>query len=119
MNTLSEKSRQHLGKVLALLESEHPGERDAAVRAASRILKQNGMRWCQVLEALPPPPPAKREPAATWRSTCRELARRPGSLRVWERKFIRDLPAFPRISAKQRNILDEIAERVLRRGAAA
>jgi hypothetical protein len=49
----------------------------------------------------------------TWRVTCAQLANRPGDMRPWERKFITDLPSFPRISIKQRYVLKEIADRVL------
>ena len=121
MSGLPEKARADLQKILGLLESPLEGERDAAVRAATRLLERNGLRWCEILSALPSPPPAplKREPQfSTWRVTCQKLAQRPGDLRPWERRFITDLPAFPRISTKQRYILDEIAARVLRERAA-
>lgn len=117
MTALPEKARADLQKILGLLESNLEGERDAAVRAATRLLERHGLRWCEILSALPAP--VKREPQfSTWRATCAELAKRPGYLRSWERKFIGDLLNFPRISTKQRYILDEIAERVLRERAA-
>jgi len=50
---------------------------------------------------------------STWRTTCAELIKRAGDLRPWERKFVADLPGFPRISTKQRYVLKEIADRVL------
>jgi hypothetical protein len=48
-----------------------------------------------------------------WRKTCLELQQHQGSLRVWERGFVASLPNFNSISVKQRNILNEIADRVL------
>jgi len=113
MNLLPEKDRQALEKILALLASDKHGERDAAVGAATRLLDRHGMRWPDLL-TLPLPP--KREPVvSTWRTTCAELAKRPGSLRPWERPFVHDLPAYQRISTNQRFILNEISARILGR----
>jgi hypothetical protein len=113
MKPLPEKARQDLQKILGLLASDHDGERDAAVRAATRLLERHGLKWCEIL-SLPQPP--KREPLfSTWRVTCQKLMQRHGDLRPWERKFVADLPAFPRISTKQRYVLAEIADRVLGR----
>lgn len=103
--------RTKLQKLLALVDSDREGERLAAVHHATRLLQRHGLRWSEVL-SLPQPP--KREPLfSTWRQTCAELAQRPGDLRPWERKFVADLPGFPRISTKQRYCLATIAERVL------
>jgi hypothetical protein len=113
--------RERLAKMLALLDSDQAGERAAAIAAATRLLERRGLRWSEILEAVPSPlPPAvERKPQVqTWRATCAELGKRPDHLRPWERKFVADLPAFPRISVKQRYILDEIATRVLRERAA-
>jgi hypothetical protein len=96
-----------------LLASDHDGERDSAVRAATRLLERHGLKWCEILSL---PPPVKREPLySTWRLTCQQLMQHEGDLRPWEKKFINDLPGFPRISTKQRYILSEIADRVLGR----
>ena len=103
--------RNKLGKVLALLDNTSEGERDAAIRAATKILERHGLRWSEVLNLQQPP---KREPLhATWRATCHRLQERHGALRPWERKFVGDLPHFARISTKQRYVLKEIADRVL------
>jgi len=113
MTALPAASRSKLAKLLGMLGSDHGGERDAAALAVARLVKAAGLTWAQILA----PVPVKREPLfSTWRATCAELAKRPGDLRAWERKFVADLPAFPRISTKQRYILGEIAERVLTRG---
>ena len=40
----------------------------------------------------------------------------PVARETWEPGFVRDLPGFPRLSTKQRYILKEIADRVLKRG---
>jgi hypothetical protein len=115
MSTLPTTARARLSKLLGLLGSDQAGERDAAVLAATRLLERSGLRWPEIL-SLPQPP--KREPLlSTWRTTCAELSKRSGDLRPWERKFVADLPAFPRISTKQRYVLKEIADRVLGRDA--
>ena len=111
MNALPEKARADLQKILGLLDSNFAGERDAAIRAATRLLEKHGLKWCEVL-ALPAPP--KRQPLhSTWRTTCHRLQERPAYLRPWEKKFVADLPHFSRISTKQRYVLKEIADRVL------
>jgi hypothetical protein len=92
-----------------------PAERDAAAAAAIRILDRRGLTWAAVIAE---PPPVKHKPLySTWRTVCAELAKRPGDLRPWERRFVADLPNFPRISTKQRYVLAEIAQRVLQRSA--
>jgi hypothetical protein len=104
-------ARTRLAKVLSLLSSDKPGERDAA---AQRILAKAGLSWDDIIAAAPAP---HREPRiGTWRTTCAELQKHQGSLRPWERGFVRDLPNFQRLSTKQRYVLNEIAERVLRSG---
>jgi hypothetical protein len=113
--TLPPAERDKLGKLLALIDSDKEGERDAAIRAATRLLERHRLKWCEIL-SLPPLP--KREPLfSTWRATCAELQKRPHDLRPWERSFVADLPAFPRISTKQRYVLNEIATRVFARAA--
>ena len=95
-----------------MLCSDCPGERDNAGVMAHRLTQSRGLCWAEVID---PPPPVERSlpDVGTWRSTCLELQKRPGCLRKWEVGFVRDSPRFHRISSKQRNILDEIAERVL------
>jgi hypothetical protein len=106
--------RTKLAKLLGMLGSDHAGERDAAALAAHRLVVQTGLTWQQVVML----PAVKREPLfSTWRATCAELAKRPGDLRPWERKFLADLPGFRGISTRQRYVLKEIADRVLGRDA--
>jgi len=110
---LPQRERDRLAKLLALLGSDKHGERDAAGLAAHRLMQRVGLSWEQLLA----PPVVKREPLhCPWRQTCAELARHPGDPRPWERKFVADLPAFPRLSTKQRRVLNEIAARVLGAG---
>jgi hypothetical protein len=106
--------RTKLIKVLPLLGSDKPGEVVAAASAAHRILTKAGLSWDDILAATPS---QHREPLlGTWRTTCAELQKHQGSLRPWERGFLRDLPNFQGLSTKQRYCLKDIAERVLRSG---
>ena len=58
-------------------------------------------------------PPKREAYYGRWRDVCRRLAERPEDLWEWERLFVADLPAFPRISTRQRYALRVIALRVL------
>ena len=108
--------RERLTKLLGLLGSQFSGERDAAVLAATRILDCDGLKWHEIL-SLPHAP--KREPRySTWRTTCGRLRQRTDDLRPWEWRFVADLPAFLRISSKQRYLLAGIAARVFGTAAA-
>jgi hypothetical protein len=103
-----ENPRAKLAKVLPLLGSDKAGEVVAAAAAAHRILVKAGLSWPEIL-ALEP---HRGEPLlGVGRQTCAQLQKRPGDLRVWERKFVSDLPRFHGISTKQRYILAEIATR--------
>ena len=115
MSALPAPARAKLAKALALLGSDHSAERDAAGLAAHRIVTGSGLSWRQVIE--PAPVEKKLPELGTWRQTVADCLARPGSLRVWEAGFLRDLPGFRRISVKQRYCLKTIADRVLNRGA--
>ncbi len=111
MTALAKTDRVRLAKLLGLLGSEHAGERDAAGLAAHRMVQQRGLRWSDVME---PAPIEKQLPElGTWRQTVAACLGQPGSLRRWEVCFLSDLPAFRRLSTKQRYCLKEIADRVL------
>jgi hypothetical protein len=113
---LAKVDRKKLAKLLGMLGSDHAGERDAAGLAAARLVQQHGITWQAVIE---PPAIEKSLPElGTWRQTVAQCLERPGSLRAWEAGFLRDLPAFRRLSTKQRYCLKEIADRVLQREAA-
>ena len=110
--SLTKIERQRLAKLLGMLGSAHAGERDAAALAAHRLVLQRGLTWLAVVN----PAPAEHKPPGygVWRQTVSELLQRPGMLRPWERTFLADLPNFRRLSTKQRYILAEIADRVLK-----
>lgn len=111
MSTLSTADRSRLVKLLGLLASDHIGERDAAALAANRLVQSRNVTWSDVVE---PPAIEKQLPEmGAWRQTVSRCLERQSFLRSWEAKFLRDLSAFQRISTKQRNVLQEIADRVL------
>ena len=116
MNALPVASRTRLAKLLGMLGSDHAGERDAAGLAAHRLVTMAGRTWSDVLN--PPAIDKKLPEFGTWRQTVAECLDQPGSLRKWEVGFLHDLPKFRRLSTKQRYVLKEIADRVLRRAAA-
>jgi hypothetical protein len=98
VTALAKADRIKLAKVLALLDSDREGEALAAARAAARLVRERGTTWRQVIE---PPAVEKALPElGTWRATVGRCLERPGSLRAWELSFLRDLPAFRRLSVK-------------------
>jgi hypothetical protein len=102
---------------LGLLGSSHAGERDAAGLAADRLVRQVGLTWFDIVSppVVEQPVHVAVEPAEpdNWRNTIAKCQARPELLSEWETAFLRKLPAFPRLSDKQENILREIAARVL------
>jgi hypothetical protein len=117
-HALPDASRTKLAKLLGMLGSDHVGERDNAARAAHKLVTEARLTWMDVVQPAPtehrPPQPS----AQPWRQTVRDLLATPGSLRAWERnEFLPSILGFSKLSQKQRNILNEIAARVLGRGA--
>ena len=108
--------RQRLARVLGMLGSDHAGERDAAGLAATRILRDRGITWAQVLEPPrwqerlprePPQTPPERSDIAVALSAFDRLTE-------WERGFVVSLRARHRISPRQAEILREIAAKARR-----
>lgn len=100
-------------KVLALVGSDQAGERDAAVRAASRILQAAGMRWEQLAEGGDSGPGAEAlraacyvagEQARFWREKAEAAERKADELRASARTYgrrVADLEARLEISARE------------------
>jgi hypothetical protein len=105
---LSPSERSRLISVLGMLASEHAGERAAAALLASRLLRDKGLAWGDVVAAAP----AETPDGDAWRRQAMEAARFPGLLTEWERGFLRRLVAFPRISSKQAAALQKIVIKV-------
>lgn len=111
MSQLSAADQSKLAKLLAMLGSEHTGERDAAALAAHRLIARKGLTWGEVLASGSA---EKQIPElGIWRETCRTLLQHRTELRAWEISFLTDLPKFQRLSTKQRYVLKEIRDRVL------
>jgi hypothetical protein len=112
--SLSPAELDRLRNICARLTSDFEGERAAAELLATRLLKDKGLSWSDVVMPAPtehrPPQPA----APPWRRTVRDLLARPGSLRSWERtEFLPSIMGFQKLSPKQRSVFDQIAARVL------
>lgn len=116
--TLTSADRDRLLKLLALLASDHAGERDAAALAATRLLRRAGLGWDDVIACHVPVALPIRHVPLGWRRTVEFCLRHPGSLRPWEAGFLRNLRGFARLSQRQLSILTEIAERLRGREAA-
>lgn len=99
-----------LAALLELVGSADSSKRDQAISEASKLLASHNLSWSDVL-ALPIEP--RREPHhGVGRKVCEQLLLRPDLLREWEKSFVGDLPAFRRISTRQRYVLKTIADRV-------
>jgi hypothetical protein len=116
---LTPSDRTRLTKLLGMLGSSHPGERDNAAVAAHRLIQTKGLTWSDIILG----PAHSTQPAATsdvivpWREQVAACLAQPGSLRKWEVNFQNSLRTFSKISSKQRNVLTQITDRVLRRAA--
>jgi hypothetical protein len=113
--------RDKLAKLLGMLGSDHPGERDNAAVAADRLVRQRGLTWPDVLQPQiveswtqppQPPPPPPDEPVG-WRQIARQCLLYPQSMNDWERHFLIDLSRRRSLSPKQMACLQRIADRVL------
>jgi hypothetical protein len=114
--SLTPAELERLRNILGRLSSDYDGERAAAGLLATRLLRDKGLGWDEVVLPHAPSRPAaaqRRQAKQTWRQIVQDLLARPGSLRAWEKDFLPSLLRFQRLSLKQRNCLDQIATRVL------
>jgi hypothetical protein len=116
MNAVVSKAK--LAAVLGMMGSVHDGEALAAARTAERMRRDAGLSWQELLNANQRVDNQAPTAPVSWRQTVAECLNRRGSLRTWEAGFLESLSGFPKISPKQRNCLEAIANRVLRRTAA-
>lgn len=117
MTALAPSERSKLVKVLAMLGSNHDGERAAAGLLAMRILATADITWGELLgvDAAPrrssAPEPCRR--AETDLAACR---RHPGLLSAWERSFVAGIIRRRKpMTAKQETKLATIATELQRR----
>ncbi len=102
--------RNRLVGILGRLGSEFDGERAAAGLLATRLLKQIGVAWDEIIAA-----PAVAHEAATplnWRSEVSAASRSMDMLTPWEREFLTGLAQQGRITQRQRRQLDRITLKV-------
>jgi hypothetical protein len=128
--------RTRLANLLGMLGSEHDGEIINAARAATRLVRDRGLTWHQVLAPksspqarLPPREPRKSRPApagptladllADWPDTWHEVvthcrsAAPAGVLGRWDADFLRVLAGYKnRPSPKQCDALFNLAQKV-------
>ena len=120
MTVATPVDRTKLARVLAMLGSNHAGERDAAGLAADRMMRNAGLSWDDLLRPV--------MPAAQQRRQCyqpdgfgvtgniRLCLQNLGHLTAWERDFIYSVEARPRLSERQAHMLRKIADRFRDRG---
>lgn len=125
---LSRAERDRLVKLLALMSSDHVGERASAGQMATRMLKGRGLSWCDVIrdeqpiwkEPTRPQAPAKppTTPAASWMAQIRFVLSQEASLTAWERSFAVSLGSRSRITPRQADVLVQLVDRLLAQGVA-
>jgi hypothetical protein len=103
--------RKRLAAVLALMDSDRPGERQAAAEAAHRMVRAATVTWADVVNPPSRPPPLP-PPSPRWRDLVAICRSRRELLTPWEARFVATVSAHRRISPKQLAILTELAERV-------
>jgi hypothetical protein len=90
-------SADKLTKILGLLGSDHPGERDAAAQAANKLVRERGLTWGDVI-AAPPTLPTHYPRIRAWRADDSDWQRmaafchnRQWLLRPKDREFVRSM----------------------------
>jgi hypothetical protein len=112
-----------IAQCLAMMRSAHDDEAlNAAARAAERLRAQLGLQWTELLTNLPLEPPQRPEPSSReevdplrgrdLRAVAAACARHRALMNAWEISFINRLPAFPRLSPKQRDALVRTVNRL-------
>ena len=112
MSHLTRPDAVRLAKLLGMFGSDHQGERDAAALAAHRFIRSLNVQWIDILDP-PTPDRSSTSGVVSWRDCVTECLRHANQLTNWERGFLGGLPSFERLSPKQANILNKIADRVL------
>lgn len=115
---LSGADRERLAKLCGMLGSAHDGERAAAGLLASRLLREKGLRWDDVIGStpapLPPPRPAPGAPdcPVSRFDAVRLVLANTAMLTPWELGFVQSVAWRRRWSPKQTDAFDRIHERV-------
>ena len=124
---LTAADRDRLAKILGLLSSDRAGEVVAAGAAATRLIRERGLQWSDVVAPAVAPQSARpdsgqpwpsRNAPLSWREAVRACQRRADLLSPWEANFIAGLMGRRSLSPKQLTILDGIAAKVSSAGGA-
>jgi hypothetical protein len=99
-----------LRKLLGMLGSDHEGERAAAGRIASDLLRAHRLTWADVVGAEAQVR-VWHEPQGHREAACECLAW-PEILTNWEREFLRSIAGRWRLSGRQTHCLDRIVIKV-------
>jgi hypothetical protein len=113
---LDPRTADKLARICGMFGSDHDGERAAAAQMADKLVKQQGLRWADVISITPcsmaPPRPstvAKSDYERSIRSALRDGA---GVLNDWELGFLSSLLERKRLTQKQINKLRDIGFKV-------
>ena len=110
--------RNRLAAVMSRLESPFDGERAAAGLIASKIIRDAGMTWADLINAATmhtysTPVRAVARPSSTsWRNLLAVCRRCPELLTDWEVDFVVSVGRQRRLTRKQWAILAKIASKV-------
>ena len=106
--TLTPADRARLAAILGRLGSDFDGERAAAGLLASKLLRDRGLTWAELLDRAAPTPP----PPGTWSRRAAWCAERAELLTPWEVRFLGTLAARAKPpTPKQAAVLDRLVAR--------
>jgi hypothetical protein len=109
--------RRFIG-VLSRLESSFDGERAAAGLLATRILREAGLTWDQIISPAAPMQERQPLPQANWRRDLEFCQSHRAELTQWESVFCCSLARRRSVTRKQEEMLARIAGDLRARGAA-
>ena len=120
----AELSCSRLIAVLGRLGSDFAGERDAAALVASKMLREAGVTWADVI-ALPgrtadlPAPRQRRQRTAKppWQEMAARCRHNSELLTAWERQFVVTIRGQTTLSRKQWAILARMSAKVTKAAA--
>ncbi len=115
MIALSNPDRTKLVAILGMLASDFPGERSAAGLLASRMLRDRGLQWSDLI-AEPETSWSRDYVSAEWHADLAFAHRHVLLSSMWERQFICSIAGRDGLSIKQRKCLARIADALRAKG---
>jgi hypothetical protein len=109
---------EKLCKLLGMLGSDHPGERDNAACRAVALLKSIGLTWEDVILPSQGLIPASKPTNSLTRKIA-ILQSNSHLLNAWEKKFLGNIRHFRRLSPKQMATIDKLVAKVMQERRAA